>query len=84
MAECPIQTFSGITQARFNCLVLKAQATGITISGNAGTATKDGITLRWQFDPAAQTLDLQCTNSPFFIPCELINTKIHDMMNACP
>jgi hypothetical protein len=84
MAGCASQTFSGITQARFDCLVQKAQADGIAISGNVGVASKDSITISWNFDPVSQTLELQCTDSPFFIPCETINGKIQDLVDGCP
>ena len=84
MAGCASQTFSGITQARFDCLVQKAQAAGIAIAGNVGEASKDGVTVRWQFDPANQALELQCTASPFFLSCDTVNGKIQDLVNGCP
>ena len=38
MSGCEAQTFSGITQEHFDCLVQKAQASfGITISGDSGS-----------------------------------------------
>jgi hypothetical protein len=83
MASCATQVFSAITQARFDCLVLKAQGSGINITGNSGVQSKDGITIRWHFDPAGQTLELQCTDSPFFVPCGIINGKIHDIVDGC-
>jgi hypothetical protein len=84
MSACATQTFTGITQARFNCLVQKAQANGISISGNVGQDTKDGITIRWKFDPAGQTLELQCMSSPFFISCGMVNSQIHQIVDGCP
>jgi hypothetical protein len=84
MAGCASQTFSGITQARFDCLVQKAQADGIAISGNVGVASKDSITISWNFDPVSQTLELQCTDAPFFVSCETINGKINDLVDGCP
>jgi hypothetical protein len=84
MGACDTQTFSGITQARFDCLVQQATTAGIAITGDAGEATRDGITIRWQFDPAGQTLELQCTASPFFVPCGTINAKIQALVDACP
>jgi hypothetical protein len=83
MAGCETQTFSAITQARFDCLVLKAQASGITITGNSGEASKDGVTIRWEFDPTGQTLELQCTDAPFFVPCGMINGKINELVDGC-
>ena len=84
MAACATQTFTGITQSRFDCLVQKAQAAGIAISGNSGVASQDGITIRWQFDPGAQTLELQCTGTPFFLSCGTINGEIHNIVDECP
>jgi hypothetical protein len=84
MSSCATQTFTAITQARFDCLVQKAQSQGITISGNSGEATRDSITIRWAFDPAAQTLELQCTSAPFFLTCGTINHEVHDIVDACP
>ena len=84
MAVCATQIFTSITQSRFNCLVQKAQASGIAIAGNAGTASKDGITIRWQFDPVGQTLELQCTGTPFFLSCGTINGEIHNIVDECP
>ncbi len=84
MAACATQTFSGVTQARFECLVEKANAAGISISGNSGQASQNGIAIRWLFDPAAQTLELQCMDSPFFISCGMLNSRIHDLVDSCP
>ena len=84
MAACETQTFSGMTQTRFDCLVQKAQTAGIEIAGNSGVASKNGISVRWQFDPVGQTLELQCTDSPFFLSCGTINEKIQDLVDACP
>ncbi len=85
MGSCAKQTFNGITQDRFDCLVKKAgAATGIAMSGNSGQASASGITVAWTFDPIAQTLDIQCTSAPFFVPCGTINSKIHELVDACP
>lgn len=85
MASCATQTFSGITPARFQCLTQKAQAaTGIKIAGNSGEASKDGVKIRWLYDPTAQSLELQCTKAPIFISCGIINGKIHDLVDSCP
>lgn len=84
MASCATQTFENFTQARFDCLVQKATSAGITVSGYDGTASRDSITIHWHFDPLAQTLQLQCTQYPFFLSCGDINGKIHDIVDECP
>jgi hypothetical protein len=84
MSSCATQTFTGISQSRFDCLVSKAKAAGITIAGNVGEASKDGITISWLYDPGQETLALQCTSAPFFLSCGAINGKIHDLVDECP
>jgi len=84
MSSCATQTFTGIIQARFGCLVKKAEVSGITIAGNAGEASQDGITIRWLYDPANESLELQCTGAPFFLSCGTIKPKIHDLVDECP
>ncbi|HEY1755319.1 MAG TPA: hypothetical protein VGG72_07975 [Bryobacteraceae bacterium] len=84
MSSCETQTFTGITQSRFDCLTQAAQGTGVTITGNAGEASKDGITIRWQYDPAGQVLELQCMKSPSPFLCGIINGKLQDLVNGCP
>ena len=79
---CEVQSFPGVTQDRFDALVEKARASGIALNGLEGSAVKDGITIRWLYDPAAETLELQCTDSPFFIPCAVVEAKIRELVGA--
>lgn len=41
MSACATQTFQPITQSRFDCLVQKAAASGIVITGIEGQTSKD-------------------------------------------
>ncbi|MCP5521705.1 MAG: hypothetical protein H7A46_09170 [Verrucomicrobiales bacterium] len=83
MSACAKQTFNSVTPDAWNCLVNKAASHGITISGPSGQATKDGFTVAWNYDSTAQNLTLQCTDSPFWAPCSMINGKIHDLVEGC-
>lgn len=83
MGSCPRQTFSGITQAQFDCLAKAAQNENVPISGNSGSASKDGITVVWTYDPGSQTLDIQCTGHPLLIPCGTINSRIKGFVDGC-
>ena len=83
MAGCEVQTFSGMTQEHFACLLQEAQSSGINISGNSGTASRDGITLTWNYDPASQVLTVQCTDKPVFLMCGVITSQISDLVNNC-
>ena len=83
MSECAAQVFSGVTQNQFTCLSGKAEAQGIPIAGNSGSASKDGISISWEFNPEAGTLTIQCTASPFYVTCGTINAKVHDLVDSC-
>jgi len=83
MASCEVQTFSGITEEHFACLLQKAQSAGINICGNSGTATGSGITIAWNYDPGAQKLTIQCTDKPVFLGCGVITSQIRDLVNNC-
>jgi hypothetical protein len=82
--SCDPQVFSGITDARFQCLVAKAAENGIAISGNSGSASKDGITIAWNFDPESGSLTLQCTAAPAFVPCSIVNGRLQQLVASCP
>ena len=88
MAACAAQVFSGITQARFDCLVQTASANGIAINGNQGTAVVNhgivSVRISWSYDPNAQTLTLQHLNPGFLAPCDKVNGMLHDLVDSCP
>jgi hypothetical protein len=83
MSACATQVFNNVNASVWNCLVQKAAGYGITISGDSGEASKDGFTVRWDYDPNSGTLQLQCTDSPWWAPCSTINGKIHDLVDGC-
>jgi len=84
MAGCDAQTFSGVTQVQFTCLAQKAQSSfGITISTNSGTQSKDRVTVTWNFDPNAQTLIIQCSDKPFFLSCDTIQSQLQSAVDSC-
>jgi hypothetical protein len=80
---CAKQTFTPATQRQFDCIVQKAAVSGLAISGNSGTASKNGFTVRWNFDPASQVLEIQALGEPFFVPCSKINSTIHELVDGC-
>jgi hypothetical protein len=83
MSGCATQSFDNVSETVFNCLVQKAATFGIVISSNSGEATKDGFTVRWDYNPGAQTIQLQCTDGPWWAPCSTINGKIHQLVDEC-
>ena len=84
MSACANQHFTGVTDSVWTCLQAQAQKQfNITINTNSGQASQDGFTISWNYNSSAQTLDIQCTDSPWWAPCSTINGKIHDMVDAC-
>jgi hypothetical protein len=80
MAQSPPQIFSGITPEQFSTLASKAQAAGIALSGNSGTASRFGVEVAWNYSPATRQLTLQCLHTPFFVKPEDVNAKIQALV----
>lgn len=80
---CPNQTFTNVSQTQFDRLAEKAKTAGIMIDGQTGQASANGVTVRWNFDEATQTLEIQCTDSPFFLPCHIIDAKLREIVESC-
>ena len=82
-AACPVQNFGGITDAQWLCLQQKAAEAGIAIHGTVGQATEQGVTIGWNYDATAQTLELACLSKPFLYPCSMINAKLRELVDGC-
>ena len=50
--------FDQVTEAVFACLKGKLESQGISLQGNSGYLSKNGISLDFAFDQAAQTLTI--------------------------
>lgn len=51
--------FDQISEATFNCLAAKLKGQGMEMSGYSGYLSKNGISLDYAFDEAAQTLTIE-------------------------
>jgi hypothetical protein len=80
---CAMQSFNNVTPSAWECCKKGVSQFGITVTANSGNQSKDDFTVAWNYDPAAQTLTIQCTDSPWWAPCSTINGKIHDMIQPC-
>ena len=80
MAQTAPQVFSGITPEQYAKLAAKAQAAGIEMSGNNGTASKFGVKVAWNYSPATQELTLHCLRTPFFVKAEDVNAKMQALV----
>lgn len=56
---------------------------GISIESEQGEQSKSGFTLTWTYDASAQTLEIQCREKPFLIPCGVVNHRIRTLAEKC-
>jgi hypothetical protein len=74
------QIFKGITPEQYAKLAARAQAAGIPLSGNSGTATKFGVEVSWSYSPEAQELTIQVLQTPFFLNAADVDAKIRSLV----
>jgi hypothetical protein len=80
MVQSAAQVFSGITAEQYASLQQKAEANGISLSGNSGTAAKFGVEVAWNYVPATLELTFQCLRTPFFVKPEEVTAKIEALV----
>ena len=72
--------FAPVTASQYAQLVQKAQASGIDLTGNSGTASKFGVEIAYAYDPAAATLTLHCIKSPFFVSVADVHSRLEALV----
>ena len=80
MAQSAPQVYSGITPEQYATLLQKAQANGLNLSGNSGTASKFGVEVSWNYSQPTQELTFQCLRTPFFMKPEDVIAKIETLL----
>ena len=75
--------FESITPAWLAAIESNAQKQlGLVISGNEGTASKDGITIEWSWNPADLTLTVGDTKKPWYDPEGVIESKLTALVQS--
>lgn len=82
MSACAMLTFNNVTPEAWKCVQAAAAQYGVT-GADSGQQTVNGFTFSWSFNRGAQTLQIQCLDSPFFVGCSTINAHIHDAVEKC-
>ena len=80
MPSCPAITLTEITPDKYQSLLATAKAQGLDLTGTDGSTTYQGMDFTWHYDAAAQTLTVQCTDKPIFIPCAMIESRIRSLI----
>jgi hypothetical protein len=83
MSACAMLSYNNVTQEAWRCGIAKAATYGVTITRDQGSATVSGFTLAWNYNPGAQSLQLQCTDSPWWAPSSTVNAHINNAVEAC-
>ena len=83
MAGCSADNFSNVSAAAFNCLVATAAKYGVVIGSDSGSTSASGFTISWNYDRAASTLMIQCTDKPFWAPCKTVKSKVKEEVQSC-
>ncbi len=71
-------TFRGITRAVFARLRKKATQNGLNVVRPAGEAVKDGVKIRWKYDPDSELLEVECVHAPFWIDTARVSRKLSE------
>jgi hypothetical protein len=80
MSSCPAMTFSEIGPEKYQSLLATAKSQGLDLSGETGSTTYQGLDFSWTYEAAAQSLTIQCTGKPIFVPCSMIESRIRALI----
>ena len=80
MAACPPLVFSEVSRATWEAMKADAVREGIALNSDAGTLSKAGFTIDWNYDAGDRSLTVTCTKAPFFLKCDAINAKIRELI----
>ncbi len=69
-------SFRGITRRVFARLRRKAARSGITVLQPRGEAVRDGVRIQWEYDAAAEVLEVECVRVPFWIDRGMIQRRL--------
>jgi len=81
MSHCPEITLSGITPEKYETLLATAKAQGLDLAGISGSTHYQGMDFAWTYAPEAQSLTIQCTGKPIFVPCGMIESRIRALID---
>ncbi len=78
--SCPAITVQGVNAQKYATLIATAQGQGLNLNGLSGSTQFQGMDFAWNYEESSETLTIQCTNKPIFIPCSMIEARIRALM----
>lgn len=83
MAACDKLNFTGVSPELWQrCKDAVSERLGFTIDQDSGTGEARGFKMAWSYAAAAQTLEIQCTDHPFIVPCAFVNGQITSLVES--
>jgi hypothetical protein len=81
---CEQRNYSDVDASQWACVreTVKREY-GIDIQSDASEATEKGFKLRWRYEPGPQSLEVQCLDKPFIVPCGVVNGRITKAIAQC-
>ncbi|USQ97207.1 hypothetical protein [Caulobacter sp. RL271] len=84
MSACAQLNYNNVTPAVWSCVSqLAINHGGPNPFPNSGSFSKSGFTFAWSYDPGSQTAWVQCTDSPWIVPCSSINSALQSNIDGC-
>ena len=80
--SCPELNYSDVSTAAWQrCKAAVGQY--VQVNTDQGEASARGVTIKWNYAAAAQTLSLQCLSKPFFVSCDYVNGELDKAVKSC-
>ena len=83
MSACAMLVYNNVRSEVWQCIKNAVARQGFQIASDNDSASAQGFTVHWDYDSAVETLSIQCTDSPFLVPCSVINAKFDELVEAC-
>jgi len=82
MSACPPLNFSDVTPSAWVRVQAAAKPYGVVLTGTRGSSQSHGFTVNWLYDISGKKLQVQCQDSPWFIPCSAINDHLNQAIGT--
>ena len=81
MSESPL-VFPNVSAGEWACIQQKAGDRGFALSSDSGELEQMGVTIRWTYDGAAQTLTFTTVNKPVFVPQSMVEAQLRNLIDS--
>lgn len=71
-------TFSNVQPGDWDKICRGLAGQGIHVKSPVGSMERDGVQMRWSYDPGSQTLTVQCLKKPWIFPASAVQQRLKD------